>query len=96
MENHEATTGDIMEFLQGHMVMKEEFYSRMNRQKLEILDSIDEKLAALKGDLIVMMRNEDKKVMLVVQKLKEKKIFDDHDVEEFLNLLPFPQIVRPS
>lgn len=90
------SNNDIMDFLEEHMVTREEFESRMNRQKLEILDSIDEKLAALKGDLIVMMRNEDKKVMLIVQKLKEKKIFDDHDVEEFLNLLPFPQIVRPS
>jgi len=50
-------------------------------------------LATLKGDLVVMMRNEDKKLMLMVQKLKQKEIFDDADVEEFTNLLPFPQRV---
>lgn len=78
------------------MVMKDEFDSRMNRQKLELLDGIDEKLGSLKGDLVVMMRSEDQKLMFMVQKLKEKKIFDDSDVNEFLAMLPFPQIVRPS
>ena len=85
------------------MVTKEEFRGEINRldvkinqTKLDILDAMDEKLGSLKGDLVVMMRSEDKKVMLVVRKLKEKKIFDDNDVEEFMNLLPFPQMVRPS
>lgn len=69
---------------------------KINQVKLDLLDAMDEKLGAMKGDIVVMMRNEDLKVMLVVKKLKEKKIFDDHDVEEFMKLLPFPQVVRPS
>ena len=93
MDKPEVTTNEIMEFLQEHMVMKGEFESRMNTQKLGILDGVDDKLATLKGDLVVMMRNEDKKLMLMVQKLKQKEIFDDADVEEFTNLLPFPQRV---
>ncbi|MBI4592277.1 hypothetical protein HY733_02405 [Candidatus Uhrbacteria bacterium] len=66
---------------------------KINQVKLDLLDAMDEKLGRLKGDLVVMMRNEDKKVMLMVRKLKEKNIFDDNDVEEFLKLLPFPQMV---
>ncbi|MBI5023347.1 MAG: hypothetical protein HZC05_04320, partial [Candidatus Magasanikbacteria bacterium] len=34
----------------------------MNKQKLDILDAVDVKLARLKGDLVVLMRTEDKKV----------------------------------
>lgn len=111
MDKPQATIDEIMEFLhtdlmgflQENMVTREEFKREMNRldgrinqTKLDLLDAMDEKLGAMKGDIVVMMRNEDLKVMLVVKKLKEKKIFDDVDVEEFMRLLPFPQIVRPS
>lgn len=97
---------DLMGFLAEHMVTREEFRSlegdvkkldvKINQVKLDLLDAMDEKLGALKGDLVVMMRGEDQKLMFMVQKLKEKKIFDDSDVNEFLAMLPFPQIVRPS
>lgn len=69
---------------------------KVNQVKLDLLDAMDDKLGSLKGDLVVMMRNEDKKVMLLVQKLKQKNIFDDRDVDEFLALQPFPQPVRLS
>ena len=95
MDKPDVTTNELMEFLQEHMVMKGELDLRLNKLKLDILDGVDEKLASMKGDLVVMMRNEDKKVMLVVQKLKQKNIFSDQDVEEFVNLLPFPQMTRP-
>lgn len=120
MDDKQVSTNEIMEFLQDHMVMKEEFNGlheefnglrdqvqglgdqvqrlevKVNQVKFDILDSMDEKLGSMKGDIIVMMRNEDKKLMLVVQKLKEKNIFNDHDLEELLTLMPFPQLVRPS
>ncbi len=76
--------------------MKEELDTRLNKLRLDILDGVDEKLGTMKGDLVVMMRNEDQKVMLLVEKLKQKNIFDDRDVEEFRALLPFPQVVRHS
>ncbi|MEK7620691.1 MAG: hypothetical protein AAB413_05660 [Patescibacteria group bacterium] len=94
--DNQVTTNDIMEFLQDHMVMKEELDTRLNKLRLDILDGVDEKLGTMKGDLVVMMRNEDQKVMLLVEKLKQKNIFDDRDVEEFRALLPFPQVVRHS
>lgn len=110
MDKRDVTTNEIMEFLQEHMVTREEFRGEINRldtrinelggkinqTKLDLLDGMDEKLGSMKSDIVVMMRNEDLKVMLVVKKLKEKKIFGDDDVEEFLSLLPFPQVVRPS
>lgn len=106
MDNQNATTGDIMDFLQEHMVTREEFHSlegdvkkldvKINQTKLDLLDAMDKKLDSLKGDLVVMMRSEDQKLMYMAQKLRDKKVFDDSDVNEFRAMLPFPQIVRPS
>ncbi|OGG49496.1 hypothetical protein A3F28_01655 [Candidatus Uhrbacteria bacterium RIFCSPHIGHO2_12_FULL_57_11] len=71
-EHNDVTTGELMDFLQDHMVMKEDFVlelskmatkedlARMvtkedlNRQKAEILDAMDDKLADLKGDLVIL------------------------------------------
>ena len=127
MDKHEVTTNELMEFLQEHMVTREEFHRldekvdkldervsgldvrvsgldvrvgglevKINQTKLDILDAMDEKLGRLKGDLVVMLRDEDKKLMMMVKKLKEKHIFDDGDVSEFLAMIPFPQLIRPS
>lgn len=50
-EHNDVTTGELMDFLQDHMVMKEDFVLELNKQKAEILDGMDDKLADLKGDL---------------------------------------------
>lgn len=72
MDDKQVTTNDIMEFLQDHMVMKEEFYSeigqvrseinaldvKLNKTKLDLIDAMDEKNALLRGDIVVLMRRE--------------------------------------
>ena len=55
-------------------------------------DYLDEKMADLRGDLVVLMRKEDRKVEHVIQKLKEKKIFSDRDAQEILAMEPFPKL----
>ncbi|TAL49899.1 hypothetical protein EPN81_04285 [Patescibacteria group bacterium] len=110
MDKPDATTTDIMEFLQDHMVTKEEFRGEINRldskinqldgkinqTKLDILDAMDEKLGSLKGDLIVMMRNEDKKVTMLIEILKQKNVLDKNDVDALSVLQPFPQSIRSA
>jgi predicted transcriptional regulator YheO len=56
-------------------------------------DYLDEKLADLRGDLVVLMRKEDRKVEQIIQKLKEKRIFSDRDAQEILAMEPFPKSV---
>ena len=111
MENNEKeiTTGQIMEYLQGdlmgflqdHMVMKEEFVEfkqeikvDMNKLKFELLDSVDEKLAALKGDLVVLMRGEDKKLSVLVEVLMTKNVLSREEAQSILAMQPFPQMSR--
>lgn len=83
--NLEVTTDQIMDFLQEHMVIKSEFKDELgkmatkddlrqslNKQKLEILDAIDDKLVNLKGDIIALVRKEDKKVVGLIELSKKK------------------------
>lgn len=66
MDDKQVSTNEIMDFLQDHMVMKEEFHFeiaqvkseikaldvKINKTKLDLIDAMDEKIGALKGDLI--------------------------------------------
>jgi hypothetical protein len=59
MEN-ETTTTEIMGFLRDNMATKEDlqnqaksFKEELKSQDLRILDSMDDKLSDLKGDLVV-------------------------------------------
>ncbi|KKR98866.1 MAG: hypothetical protein UU49_C0014G0017 [Candidatus Magasanikbacteria bacterium GW2011_GWC2_41_17] len=63
----------------------------MNKQKLDILDAVDNKLAHLKGDLVILMRKEDKKVVALVEILKENKVIASENAKTVLAMEPFPQ-----
>ena len=63
----------------------------MNKQKLDILDAVDNKLAHLKGDLVILMRKEDKKVVALVEILKEDKVITLEKAKTVLAMEPFPQ-----
>lgn len=103
----EVSTNEIMDFLVKHMVIKEELFDvkdglekriddlkqEMNKQKLDILDAVDIKLARLKGDLVVLMRKEDKKVVALVEILKEDKVIAPEKAKTVLAMEPFPQLV---
>ncbi len=105
MVNNDVTTNEIMEFLRDNMVTKEDAHDfatkkdlenfatkkDLNIQKHEILDALDDKLANLKGDLTVLMRKEDRKLLALIKRLKDKNVLSDQDVEELLSMEPFPQ-----
>ena len=59
---------------------------------LRLNDAMDEKLGDLKGDLVVLMRKEDKKLTELVNVLKERHIISEEDVKRVLGMEPFPQI----
>jgi hypothetical protein len=101
MVNGETTTTEIMEFLQEHAATKEDLAAivqkmatkeDLQRLKFEMMDSFDEKLVNLKGDLVVLMRGEDQKLVALIQVLKEKQVLNDVDVKTLLALQPFPQM----
>ncbi len=87
----DASTNDIMDFLKDNMVTREEFESRMNLQKLDLIDAMDDKIGALKGDLIIMLRKEDRKVTALIDILKVKEILTEDEASSVMALEPFPR-----
>ena len=55
-------------------------------------DYLDEKLSDLRGDLVVLMRKEDKKVKKLVEILKKKNLINEADEKEIMSMEPFPQV----
>lgn len=108
MSNHdETTTGEIMEFLQENMATKEDlkgfatkedlqgFATKVDLRKMqeEILDGVDDKLLKMKGDLIVLMRGEDRKVVGLITMLKDKAVLTEGEAKQLLTMEPFPQLL---
>lgn len=98
MANSEPTNGEIMEFLQEHVATKEdvagirsELRSEIRASELRMMDAVDEKLATLKGDLTVMMRGEDRKLIALIRALNEEKSLSDEKAGMLLGMQPFPQ-----
>lgn len=99
--NNEVTTGEIMEFLQEHMVTKEElkedlkgFATKEDLRKMqeEILDGVDEKLFNLRGDLVMITRGEDRKIAGLIGLLQNKSIISKKEAQALLMMEPFPQL----
>lgn len=94
--NNDVTTGEIMEFLQEHMVTKEELREDLTRElrkmQEEILDGVDEKLFNLKGDLVIIMRKGDHKLAGLISLLQDKSVISEKEAQALLMMEPFPQL----
>lgn len=55
---------------------------------------LDEKIADLKGDLVVLIRKEDNKLKKLVEILRAKNVLVDEDVKEILKLEPFSKLIQ--
>ena len=55
-------------------------------------DYLDDKLADLRGDLVVMMRKEDIKVKTLVEILRGRNLISEEDEKRILSLEPFPAL----
>ncbi len=56
-------------------------------------DYLDEKLADLRGDLVVLTRNEDTKLKVLIKILKNKKIITNSDEKQLLTMEPFAELM---
>jgi len=83
-----ATKADLEQIREEMGGMKAD----LGKMKHEILDHMDEKMSDLRGDLVVLMRKEDKKMVRLCEMLKEKDILADEDIQEILGMEPFPKL----
>ena len=56
-------------------------------------DYLDEKLADLRGDLVVLTRKEDTKLKALIKILKNKKIITTSDEKQLLTMEPFAELM---
>lgn len=55
-------------------------------------DYLDRKMADVKGDLVVIIRDEDKKLGTAVETLAGKKVISEEDKKNILSMEPFPKL----
>lgn len=55
-------------------------------------DYPDEKKADLRGDMVVLTRKEDKKVVAIIELLVERNVIEVADAKRILGMEPFPQL----
>ncbi|MCK5320338.1 hypothetical protein KAJ61_03040 [Candidatus Parcubacteria bacterium] len=60
--------------------------------KYYLNDKLDEKLADLRGDLVVLVRKEDVKMKKLIDILKKRDLLNDTEFNEIMSMEPFPQL----
>ncbi|MBU1203312.1 hypothetical protein KKH39_04710 [Patescibacteria group bacterium] len=70
----------------------EKIDQRLNKIETTMVSKeyLDEKLLDLKGDLIVTIRKEDKKLGTLVKILENKKVISKKETQTIMSLEPFP------
>lgn len=56
-------------------------------------DYLDEKLADLRGDLVVLTRKEDTKLKALIGLLKQKNVISEGDAKQLLTMEPFAELL---
>lgn len=102
----EVTTNEILDAINDFAGKTEQRFEKIESEiggmKSEIgsiratmvtKDYLDEKMADLRGDLVVLTRKEDVKVKRLVELLCEKKVLTENEKKELFSMEPFPQLM---
>lgn len=60
--------------------------------KMVTKEYLDDKMADLRGDLVVLTRKEDMKVRALIEVMEKKKLLSKEEVKKILSMEPFPQL----
>ncbi len=73
----------------------EQLEGDVNHMRMEMVTKnyLDDKLSDLRGDLVVLLRKEDRKVAALVEVLLTRKVISNEDAKTILAMELFPQIV---
>lgn len=61
------------------------------QSKMVTKEYLDDKLADLRGDLVVLMRKEDTKLKELVQILFKRQVITEEEKNQVMHMEPFPQ-----
>lgn len=100
----EVTTNEILEFLQEHGATKTDIQdlkgeiadvkAQMDDVKAQMVtkDYLDDKLADLRGDLIIIMRKQNNKFLKLVETLTNKNLLNPSESTTINKMDPFPEL----
>lgn len=88
--NLSEKTEEILEAI-GHFSNKTDERFNEIESKMVTKDYLDEKLSDMKGDLTILMRKEDRKLLKLVNILETRKVISSEDANMIMMLEPFPQ-----
>ncbi|MBI2645160.1 hypothetical protein HYW94_03255 [Candidatus Uhrbacteria bacterium] len=77
--------------VESQMVTKEYLDERLGKFRSDITDYMDKRLLDLKGDLVVIMKSEDRKLSALVELLVHKSILTTSEARSIARMEPFPQ-----
>ncbi len=97
---YEVSTNEIMDFLKEHMVTKADLkeilkdYATkedMGKMRSDIIDFVDNKITDIKGDMIAIVRKEDRKLIKLIEILLQNQTISQKDASTVFGMEPFPQ-----
>lgn len=97
-KNSEATIDDVLEAVNTLSSHVEERFDGVEQRITSIeatmvtKNYLDDKLYDLRGDLVVLMRKEDKKVQSLVELLHFKKVISEEEAKRILSMDLFSQV----
>ncbi|MBI2483627.1 hypothetical protein HYV71_00380 [Candidatus Uhrbacteria bacterium] len=63
----------------------------LGRMRSDIIDFVDKKLLDLKGDIIILMKTEDQKLLALIALLVQKNVISDREAKQVVKIDPFRQ-----
>ncbi len=71
--------------------IEEKVVPQLGKLKVDLMLYFDEKIADLRGDIIVLLRKEDRRFIHLVDLLYQKKILDKSDIKAIDEVELFPR-----
>lgn len=65
--------------------------TKINKAKLELMDHIDAKNADLRGDIILLLRKDERRFLHLIDILYQKKVLNKEDIKTIEELQLFPK-----
>ncbi|MFA6306229.1 MAG: hypothetical protein WCV70_00330 [Patescibacteria group bacterium] len=94
----ETSKNEILEAINEFSTRVDERFDRLEGRvgKIEATmvtkDYLDDKLGDLRGDLVVLMRKEDTKMIKLVEILKRRAVITEAEEKEILSMEPFAKL----
>lgn len=96
--NEEPTITDVLEAVNEASTKSEKRFQgiegRLDKIESTMVtkDFLEDKLADLKGDIIIELRSEDRKLAALVEVLRTRQVITEDDAKQILSMKPFPQL----